>query len=71
MKQSAVQIDLDVLPESGRRELFDFYLALLSRYQAKTVEGEKRLEKLIGSPLAVKRIELPSRDQRNERKSLY
>jgi hypothetical protein len=60
-------MNINLLPEQARQELFDFYQFLLTRYHAKPTSGKKRFQTLLNKPLHVERIDIPPRESLYER----
>lgn len=68
MKTTATNtMNINLLPQQARQELFDFYQFLLARYHAKPLTRGKRFQTLLNKPLRVERIDIPSRESLYER----
>ncbi|MEW6087989.1 MAG: hypothetical protein AB1498_06745 [bacterium] len=67
MGKTAVNIDLLILKEEARKELFDFYEFLIKKYGVKKVAEGDKFEKIISNPLKVDKIIIPAREELYER----
>lgn len=68
MSTTRQEIDLSILSDDAKRELIDFYCFLVDKYGKRTkIKKTKKFEKIVFTPLKVKNIIIPSREQLYER----
>jgi hypothetical protein len=66
-------IDISKLPQTARKELYDFYLFLLTKHSNKAVHNRKQLQTkerfatFLSSPVKTSDFVMLNRDERNSR----